>query len=241
LTELKACRGLFKQLSFFFNLNIRGGGGVHTGSTRHCGHSWLIVPAPGDCEDGEVGGMNGIGRGNRSTRRKPPWRHFVYHKSHFPDPGAKTGRRGRKPTTNRFSYCAAINNLAYYQYGVYVFFYLMMFVVNNLDKFQPNNSVHGVNTRNNEHVHRPVTHLSSNQRNVYYSGVKLYNSLPTSITTVKNYRNLFRVALRSYLLNHSFYSANEFTTQTKISIKFNSIYFNHGSFYMIWDKSKINA
>jgi hypothetical protein len=31
---------------------------------------WPIVPAPGDCDDGEFGGMN-IGRGNRSTRRKP--------------------------------------------------------------------------------------------------------------------------------------------------------------------------
>jgi hypothetical protein len=30
---------------------------------------WPIVPAPGDCEDGEFGGMNG--RGNRSIRRKP--------------------------------------------------------------------------------------------------------------------------------------------------------------------------
>jgi hypothetical protein len=29
---------------------------------------WPTVPAPGDCEDGEFGGMNG--RGNRSTRRK---------------------------------------------------------------------------------------------------------------------------------------------------------------------------
>jgi hypothetical protein len=30
--------------------------------------NWPIVPAPGDCEDGEFGGMNGSG--NRSTRRK---------------------------------------------------------------------------------------------------------------------------------------------------------------------------
>jgi hypothetical protein len=51
-----------------FFLILRGG--VHTGSTRHCGHYWPIVHAPGDC-DGEVGGMNGFGRGNRSTRRKP--------------------------------------------------------------------------------------------------------------------------------------------------------------------------
>jgi hypothetical protein len=28
-----------------------------------------IVPAPGDYDDGEIGGM--IGRGNRSTRKKP--------------------------------------------------------------------------------------------------------------------------------------------------------------------------
>jgi hypothetical protein len=32
---------------------------------------WPIVPAPGDYDDdGEIGGMK-IGRGNRSTRRKP--------------------------------------------------------------------------------------------------------------------------------------------------------------------------
>jgi hypothetical protein len=31
---------------------------------------WPIVPAPGDYDDGEFGAMK-IGRGNRSTRRKP--------------------------------------------------------------------------------------------------------------------------------------------------------------------------
>jgi hypothetical protein len=31
---------------------------------------WPIVPAPGDYDDGESGGMK-IGRGNRSTWRKP--------------------------------------------------------------------------------------------------------------------------------------------------------------------------
>jgi hypothetical protein len=30
----------------------------------------LCVSAPGDC-DGEFGGMNGFGKGNRSTQRKP--------------------------------------------------------------------------------------------------------------------------------------------------------------------------
>jgi hypothetical protein len=31
---------------------------------------WPTVPAPGDYDDGEFGGLK-IGRGNRSTRRKP--------------------------------------------------------------------------------------------------------------------------------------------------------------------------
>jgi hypothetical protein len=31
----------------------------------------LLLVAPGDCDDGEVGGMNDSVRGNRSTGRKP--------------------------------------------------------------------------------------------------------------------------------------------------------------------------
>jgi hypothetical protein len=46
------------------------GVGVHTGSIRHVNHLWPVVPAPGECEDGEFGGMN-IGRGKRNIRRKP--------------------------------------------------------------------------------------------------------------------------------------------------------------------------
>jgi hypothetical protein len=46
------------------------GGGVQNGSTRHVGHFWPIVRAPGDCEEGEFGGIK-IDRENRSTRRKP--------------------------------------------------------------------------------------------------------------------------------------------------------------------------
>jgi hypothetical protein len=30
-----------------------------------------LLTTPGDCDDGEVGGMNDFGRGNRSTRKKP--------------------------------------------------------------------------------------------------------------------------------------------------------------------------
>jgi hypothetical protein len=56
---------------FFFLIRIVGGG-VHIGCPRGTAAMyWHIVPVPGDCEDGEVGGMKLVGRGNRSTRRKP--------------------------------------------------------------------------------------------------------------------------------------------------------------------------
>jgi hypothetical protein len=40
------------------------------GSLGTSATNWHIVPVPSDYEDGEFGGMM-IGRGNRSTRRKP--------------------------------------------------------------------------------------------------------------------------------------------------------------------------
>jgi hypothetical protein len=45
------------------------GGGVQLGPLGTAATNRPIVPAAGDYDDGEIGGM--IGRGNRSTRRKP--------------------------------------------------------------------------------------------------------------------------------------------------------------------------
>jgi hypothetical protein len=51
-------------------LNSHSGGGVQMGPLGTWATEWPIVPAPGDYDDGEFGGMK-IGRGNRSTRRRP--------------------------------------------------------------------------------------------------------------------------------------------------------------------------
>jgi hypothetical protein len=45
------------------------GGGVKLGPPGTAATNRPIVPAPGDYDDGEIGGI--IGKGNRSTRRKP--------------------------------------------------------------------------------------------------------------------------------------------------------------------------
>jgi hypothetical protein len=46
------------------------GGGVQLGPLGTTATDWPIVLAPSDYDDGEFGGMK-IGRGYRSTRRKP--------------------------------------------------------------------------------------------------------------------------------------------------------------------------
>jgi hypothetical protein len=46
------------------------GEGVQLGTLGTAATSRPIVPAPGDYDDGEISGMM-IGRGNRSTQRKP--------------------------------------------------------------------------------------------------------------------------------------------------------------------------
>jgi hypothetical protein len=45
------------------------GGGVQLGLLGTAGSNRPIVPAPSDYDDGEISGV--IGKGNRSTRRKP--------------------------------------------------------------------------------------------------------------------------------------------------------------------------
>jgi hypothetical protein len=65
-----------------------------------------IVPAPDDYDDGQISGMM-IGRGNRSTCRKPAPVPFRPPQTAHAAPDAEQGRRGGKPTTNCWSYGTA--------------------------------------------------------------------------------------------------------------------------------------
>jgi hypothetical protein len=61
--------GFLMNKPFCFVLIGIVGGGVQLGPLDTAATNRPIVPAPGDYDVGEIGGM--IGRGNRSTRRKP--------------------------------------------------------------------------------------------------------------------------------------------------------------------------
>jgi hypothetical protein len=74
---------------------------------------WPIVPAPGDYDDWEFGGM-------KVDRGKPKYSEKTCHSATlstknptWPDPGANPGRRGGKPATNRLSYGAAYTSHCY--------------------------------------------------------------------------------------------------------------------------------
>ena len=93
----------------------------------------------------------------------------------------------------------------------------MMFIVNNLDNFQTYSVVHGVNTRDKYQLHRPTVNLSCIQKLVFYSSIKIFNSLPTYIFKLKQKKPKFQVALRECLIAHTFYSLDEFLYNSRIT------------------------
>jgi hypothetical protein len=75
-------------------------GGVQLGPLGTEAANRPTVPAPGDYDDGEIGGM--IGKGNRSTRRKPAPVPLCSPQTPIL-PGCEPVRRYGKPATNRLS------------------------------------------------------------------------------------------------------------------------------------------
>jgi hypothetical protein len=93
-------------------------------------------------------------------------------------------------------------------------FSLMNFLVDNKENSQTNSSIHSINTSNKHHLHRPIVNLSCFQKSTFYSGIRIFNSLPCNIKNLKNEKAQFKAALRRYLNAHSFYSVDEFLMST---------------------------
>jgi hypothetical protein len=93
-------------------------------------------------------------------------------------------------------------------------FPLLLFIVNNQENFQTNSTVHSVSTRYKNHHHRPIANLSCFQKSAYYAGINIFNSLPSSHTSLIHKKEQFKVALKRYLITHSFFSVDEFVMFT---------------------------
>jgi hypothetical protein len=63
-------------------------------------------------------------------------------------------------------------------------FSLMNFIVNNQEHFQTTFVIHSVNTRNKNQLHRPIANLSCFQKSAYYAGIKIFNGMPFSLTSL---------------------------------------------------------
>ena len=78
---------------------------------------------------------------------------------------------------------------------------LMLFAVKDINIYQTNCSVHGMNTRQQNKLFIPSVRLSSIQRGVYYSSVNIFDQLPQNIFKYCNNISAFKTLLRDYLVN----------------------------------------
>jgi hypothetical protein len=83
----------------------------------------------------------------------------------------------------------------------------LSFVVDNMEKFQTNSGIYSISTRYRYNLHVPNSNLSKYQKGVYYSGIKLFNNLPSNVKNLSHNIKVFKRSLKEYLLSHSFYSA----------------------------------
>jgi IS1 family transposase len=88
-------------------------------------------------------------------------------------------------------------------------FTLMNFVVNNQEHFHTNSTIHSVNTRNRDHLHRPTANLSCFQKSAYYAGINIFNSLSSNLRSLMNKKAQFKITLKRYLNTHSYCSVEE--------------------------------
>jgi hypothetical protein len=62
-------------------------------------------------------------------------------------------------------------------------FSLSLFMAKNREQFKSNCEIHGINTRYTNNFHYPSSNLTTLQTGSYYFGIKVFNSLPSSIKT----------------------------------------------------------
>ena len=81
---------------------------------------------------------------------------------------------------------------------------LMSFVSTNRELFVNNADIHNFPTRSHKDLHLPIAHLSVFQKGVYFSGIKIYNNLPTGIKQISHDTIKFKKAVKRFLLDKFF-------------------------------------
>ena len=95
-------------------------------------------------------------------------------------------------------------------YSQYIFSLSIIVIKKNKHLYNTNNQIHSVHTRFETNLHPPIRNLTKFQKRVYYSGIKIFNSLPHDIKDLANKITLFRNVLKRFLLINSFYNGEEY-------------------------------
>ena len=90
---------------------------------------------------------------------------------------------------------------------------LLMFVVQNKTLFLTNPENQNLDTTQRNNLYLPQTNLTICQKGVYYSGIKIFNNLPSEIKNVAGNQKKFKIALKKFLYTNSFYTLEEYFSQ----------------------------
>jgi hypothetical protein len=71
------------------------------------------------------------------------------------------------------------------------YIYSILFVIKNKEIFPANSEIHSICTRHRASLHLLLLHLTKAQKDVYYSAIKIYNSLPLRIKKLSGDANKF--------------------------------------------------
>jgi hypothetical protein len=68
---------------------------------------------------------------------------------------------------------------------------------------------HNLETRQSNNLYTPLANLSVYQKGAYYSGVKIFNKLPSNIKNVNGNITKFKTILKRFLYVNTFYTLEE--------------------------------
>jgi hypothetical protein len=86
----------------------------------------------------------------------------------------------------------------------------MTFVIENRDKFALNNEYYDLSTRRRMDLHMNQVNLAVYGRGVSHMVVKVFNEFPYNLKEIACIPNQFKVKLRDFLNDNSFYTLDEF-------------------------------
>jgi len=86
----------------------------------------------------------------------------------------------------------------------------MRFLIQNLELYTTNSSIHNHNTRSRIQLHKPSATLALYQKGPYYESIRVYNALPHNIAGLISKKKEFTTKLKKYLLAKAYYSVEEY-------------------------------